>query len=79
MKYDWREADKKFVHHRVVISDEMNDGYFKQTNRFKYNNLSGKISILIIIAKKNILIDLSVKCRPSRSKVAQDLVLKYFF
>ena len=28
------------------------------------NNLSGKISILIIIAWKNILIDLSIKCRP---------------
>ena len=35
LKYDWREADKKFVHHRVVISDEMNDGYFKQTNLLK--------------------------------------------
>lgn len=36
MRNERTEADKKFVHHQTVISEEMNDGYFEQVNLFKY-------------------------------------------
>ena len=36
MKKDGTEADKKFVHRRAVIGEEMRDGYFEQVNLFKY-------------------------------------------
>ena len=36
MKNDMTDADKKFVHRRAVIAEEMSDGYFEQVNLFKY-------------------------------------------